>query len=83
MKRLKRQSSEIETLYNMMCETIICDLGDVNESVVVDFAKQTIDAIKNQSFLSDFEKTVKDYFEERKLKLTYETLADDIGKYMK
>lgn len=82
MKRLRKRSSDIESLYQTMCEAVAEDLKDIDDLALGDFAKETIQAIQNQQFLSDFEKTVRDYFKEKKLALVYETLASDIGKFL-
>lgn len=81
MKRLKR-ASDIEQLYLIMCEAVADDLKNDDFDMVGDFAKQTIENIKTQNFLSDFEKTVRDYFKDRNMPLNYETLASDIGKFI-
>lgn len=81
MKRLKR-ASDIEQLYLIMCEAVADDLKNDDFDMIGDFAKQTIENIKIQNFLSDFEKTVRDYFNDRNMPLNYETLASDIGKFI-
>lgn len=85
MSRLKKNASDIEKYYNEMCESVAYDIknnsdGDVYE-LAEGTAKNAIESIKKESFLSDFEKTVRDYFNEKKLTLCYETLESDIIKY--
>ena len=82
MKRLKYASYlDIEKFYLTMCEAVAEDLK--NENIIVeDFAKQTIENIEKQNFLSDFEKTVRDYFKDKNIPLNYEKLAIDIDKFI-
>lgn len=84
MKRLK-YASDIEQLYLTMCEAVADEVKENSEDhtgYCDCLAQDTIKAIKNQQFLSDFEKTVRDYFEEKNIPLNYETLASDIDKFI-
>jgi len=86
VKRLKYASdSNIEKLYLTMCEAVaeeIKENSDDYNGYCDCLAQDTIKAIKNQQFLSDFEKTVRDYFKEKNMPLNYETLVNDIDKFI-
>lgn len=84
MKRLKR-ASDVEQLYLIVCEAVAEEIKENTkdyEGYCDTLVKDTIKAIETQNFLSDFEKTVRDYFKDRNMPLNYETLASDIGKFI-
>jgi hypothetical protein len=87
MSRLKKNASDMEKQYFVMCEAVAYDVINNTKNdadpyeIAEDIAKQAIEAVGGQEFLSDFEKTVRDYFKEKGLAMSYETLASDIAKY--
>lgn len=85
MKRLIKNSSfdDIENQYNTMCDAIAYDISnDEIKGGLSGLVKETIYSIENRNYLSDFEKTVRDYFKEKGLTLTNEILEKDIAKYL-
>lgn len=78
MKRLIT-AFNTEKNYEMFCEILA---EDTPENRIDDVAKQTIESIQTQNFLSDFEKIVRDYFNEKGIELSYYILANDIKKYL-
>ena len=84
MKRLK-YASDIEKLYLLMCEAVAEEIKENTkdyEGYCDTLVKDTIKAIETQQFLSDFEKTVRDYFKDKNIPLNYKTLFDDINKFI-
>jgi len=86
MDSLDFQKDLISNQYQMMCEAVAHDIVfNTGDTYPFDFpeqvAKDTIKYIKESHFLSDFEKTVRDYFTMNNLELNYKTIADDITKY--
>lgn len=84
MSRLKKNASDIEKQYFVMCEAVAYDIvndPDINIDVH-ELAVETINAIGTQYFLSDFEKTVRDYFREKNMPLDSTILFNDISKFM-
>ena len=80
-----RTNSEINKQYWDMCEAVAYEVKENTldyDMYVDDLAQDTVKAIKTQNCISDFEKTVRDYFKENELELNCEKLAEDIKKFL-
>jgi len=82
----KLKKVEVNEKYQSLCQLIAQELKNDFDSDYGDYvdqiAKDKIETIQNRGFLTETEKTIRDYFLVNNFPLDHETLASDIFKYL-